>query len=162
MKLRDKQNKMEKALSFYGTSKGGLFQETGTRVKGEVDLLGALVLVDNLDSDELGRAGIRTGIMSRITFETPVGQKDTAVMEIVTNQQNEVHFDDISGSAISIAKIGYIANVTEWLGVKKTRCPKTIIPACHTHTYTPSNFFSLYIPHLEGSSFILNLTISSR
>ncbi|KAL8153699.1 hypothetical protein V2J09_011459 [Rumex salicifolius] len=120
MKLRERQDKLERMLSFNKTSKGGSFQEGGTRVKGEFDLLSAILLMDDSrlqNSDELCRAGIRTGIMSRITFETPVRQSDTLEMEFMSCQQNQDYFDCNLGSALSIGKVCYTANVTDWLSL---------------------------------------------
>ncbi|XP_043713081.1 uncharacterized protein LOC122661668 isoform X2 [Telopea speciosissima] len=68
MKLRDRQDKVERMLSFYRSSKGNPFQEASTRVKGEVDVVGALLLVDYIYRQTCGtldRAGVRTGTVSR-------------------------------------------------------------------------------------------------
>ncbi|GFZ10452.1 hypothetical protein Acr_21g0010510 [Actinidia rufa] len=67
MKLRDRQDKVERVLSFYKSSKGSPFQEASTHVRGEVDMLGALLMMDNADQqncDTIRRAGIRTGVHS--------------------------------------------------------------------------------------------------
>ncbi|GFZ10470.1 hypothetical protein Acr_21g0010690 [Actinidia rufa] len=87
MKLRDRQDKVERVLSFYKSSKGSPFQEASTHVRGEVDMLGALLMMDNADQqncDTIRRAGIRTGVHS---------------------------------SPLSLAKVFYAANISDWFSV---------------------------------------------
>ncbi|KAJ0969924.1 hypothetical protein J5N97_022801 [Dioscorea zingiberensis] len=71
MKLRDRQDKMERVLSFYKSSKGSPFQEVSTHMKGIVDLVGALLFVDNTQQacDALNKAGRRIGINTKVHFE---------------------------------------------------------------------------------------------
>ncbi|KAI4295605.1 hypothetical protein L6164_035631 [Bauhinia variegata] len=120
MKLRDRQEKVERVLSFYKTSKGGPFQEASTHVKGQVDLLGALLLMDRIDQqnlDAISRAGIRTGVDSRFTFETTIRQKDSLVVELVASQKGAKYPGDVQGSPLSMEKLSYMANVNDWLSV---------------------------------------------
>lgn len=118
MKLRDRQDKVERILTFYGSSKGSPFHETSTLIRGQVDLLGALLLIDNVDHqdyDLLSQEGIRTGIHSRFTFETTIREKDTLAVEFVSSQDHRNKVDDFSGSPLSLAKVFYMANANDWL-----------------------------------------------
>ncbi|KAI5353662.1 hypothetical protein L3X38_006556 [Prunus dulcis] len=121
MKLRDRQDKVERMVSLYGTSKGSPFQEASTLVRGEVDLLGAVLLMHNIDdevdhkSDVLSRAGMRTGVDSRFAFETSVRQNDTLVAEFVASQKHKGSLSDLSECPLSLAKVSYTANVSNWL-----------------------------------------------
>ncbi|KAI4298409.1 hypothetical protein L6164_031974 [Bauhinia variegata] len=120
MKLRDRQDKVERMLSFYKPSKGSPFQESSTHVRGQVDLLGALLLMDRIDQqnlDAISRAGIRTGVDSRFIFETTIRQEDSLVVELVASQKGAEHLGDIQGSPLSMAKLSYVANVNDWLSV---------------------------------------------
>lgn len=120
MKLRDRQDKVERMLTFYRISKGGPFQEDGTRVRGDVDVMGSLFLMDDLDQqnvDAVGRAGIRTGTDARIIFETRVGQKDILEAEFITTQSSHRDSDDILGTPLSLAKVSYTANMTDWFSI---------------------------------------------
>ncbi|CAL5384666.1 unnamed protein product [Camellia sinensis] len=117
MKLRDRQDKVERVLSFYKSSKGSPFQESSTHVRGEVDVLGALLMMENVDQescDAISRAGMRTGVHSRFTFETTIRQKDTLVTEFVVNGTGQ---DDVLGSPLSLAKVFYAANISDWFSV---------------------------------------------
>ncbi|KAK7293825.1 hypothetical protein RJT34_16700 [Clitoria ternatea] len=118
MKLRDRQEKVEKILSFYKSSKGGPFQEATTHVRGHMDLLGAFLVLDNLNyhkRDALHRAGIRTGVDSRFIFETTIGQRNTVAAEFVASQKGKEHCDDVVEMLLSLAKLCYTANVNDWL-----------------------------------------------
>ncbi|XP_059438794.1 uncharacterized protein LOC132171489 [Corylus avellana] len=120
MKLRDRQDKVERVLSFYKTSKGSPFQEASTHVRGEVDLLGALLVMDDVDEkncDALSRAGIRTGIDSRFTFETTINQKDTLAAEFVASQKDKGYLGDVSGQSLFLEKVSYKVNASDWLSV---------------------------------------------
>ncbi|KAJ4963043.1 hypothetical protein NE237_022982 [Protea cynaroides] len=124
MKLRDRQDKVERMLSFYKSSKGNPFQEVSTRVKGEVDVVGALLLVDNIyrqTCDTVDRAGIRTGTVSRFIFEATIRQKDSLVAEFMAGQRGLGYNGDILGSALSLAKVMYTGNVTDW-------CSAVLVP----------------------------------
>ncbi|KAB1204054.1 hypothetical protein CJ030_MR8G028333 [Morella rubra] len=118
MKLRDRQDKVERILSFYKTSKGSPFEEATTHVRGEVDLLGALLVMDDVDEQSrnaLSRAGIRTGIRSRFTFETTIRQKDSLAAEFVASQKGNGCLGGISGQSLSLEKVSYKINACPWL-----------------------------------------------
>lgn len=120
MKLRDRQDKFERVLSFYKTSKGSPFQEASTHVRGEVDLLGALLVMDDIDEkncDALSRAGIRTGIGSKFTFETTISEKDTLAAEFVASKKDKGYRGDGLGQSLFLEKVSYKANASDWLSV---------------------------------------------
>ncbi|KAG7020436.1 hypothetical protein SDJN02_17120 [Cucurbita argyrosperma subsp. argyrosperma] len=118
MRLRDRQEKVEKVLSFNNTQRSSPLQENGTHVRGEVDILGALLLmsvIDNHSLETLRRAGISTGIHSRLTFETTVRENDSLVAEFVANQKAKVDFGVDSGSELTLSKVLYKASVRDWM-----------------------------------------------
>lgn len=120
MKLRDRQENVERMLSFYKSTKGGPFQEDTTHVRGQVDCLGALLLMDSFNQqnlDAINRSGIRTGVDSRFIFETTIGQKDTLVAEFLSGRKGNEHGDDVLQMPLSLAKLSYTANVNDWLSV---------------------------------------------
>lgn len=120
MKLRDRQDKLERILSFYKSVKGSPFIEASTHMTGIVDVAGALLFVESNDEpsfDALNRAGLRTGIYSRFSFETPVRQKDTLTAEFVTSQNSLAYHGVASGSPLALAKVMYMANLNDWLSV---------------------------------------------
>ncbi|KAG8377956.1 hypothetical protein BUALT_Bualt08G0087700 [Buddleja alternifolia] len=109
MKLRDRQEKVERVLTFYKSSKGSPFQEATTHVRGKVDVLGAFFFMDGVDEqkcDAIQRSGIRTGIDARLAFETGVREKDALLAEFVTSEK--------LGGPLSLAKVFYAAHVTDW------------------------------------------------
>ncbi|KAI3816979.1 hypothetical protein L1987_10765 [Smallanthus sonchifolius] len=111
MKLRDRQDKVERLLSFK-SSKSSLFDETSTRVRGEIEALGLLLLIDRIDEDNreaIDRTGIKTGISSQFTFETTVREKDFVTAEFVAKGQLD--------GPLSLAKVIYAANVNDWCSV---------------------------------------------
>lgn len=120
MKLRDRQEKTERILSFYKTNKGGPFQEGSTHMKGIIDLVGALLFVENdaqMACNALDRAGMRTGIDLRFIFKTAMRQKDVLVAEFASTQNSQVNHDNIRGSPLALDKVMYLANVNDWLSV---------------------------------------------
>ncbi|KAG5609304.1 hypothetical protein H5410_020585 [Solanum commersonii] len=54
---------------------------------------------------------IRTGIDSRLTFETAIREKDTLVAEFVGSVRGQ---KCILGSSLSLAKVLYAANISDW------------------------------------------------
>ncbi|KAK8513816.1 hypothetical protein V6N12_052981 [Hibiscus sabdariffa] len=117
MKLRDRQDKVERLLSFYKTSKDNPFQESRTLLRGEVDLLGAVLFMSKVDKehwDTVGRAGIGTGADSRFRFETTVGDKDSVGVEFVADRKWVASNDgDVHGTPLSLSKLFYKANATD-------------------------------------------------
>ncbi|KAK4804899.1 hypothetical protein SAY86_004716 [Trapa natans] len=118
MRLRDRQDKIEKLLSIYKTSKKGPFEDAATHVRGEIDFLGSLLNMDGFDQqniDDLKRAGVRTGVNARFTFETNVRGKDYFIAELKASQKVGVDLTDLSGNPpLSLAKVFYKANIADW------------------------------------------------
>ncbi|XP_057437078.1 uncharacterized protein LOC130729361 [Lotus japonicus] len=121
MKLRDRQEKVEKILSFYKSSNEGPFHEATTRVRGQVDLLGALLFMDNLNQqnvDATNRSGIRSGVNSNFIFETTIRQKDTLSAEFVATKKGKEVLDDHDVEVpLSLRKVCYTANVNDFLSL---------------------------------------------
>lgn len=118
MKLRDRQEKVERIISSYKLSKGGPFQETSTHVRGEVDVLGAILLIGNTDEESFNggfdREGARPGLLSRFRFETSLRETDKLVAELVAGYKGEGNHSDVSGSQLSLAKVFYKADINDW------------------------------------------------
>ncbi|KAK9086125.1 hypothetical protein Sjap_026536 [Stephania japonica] len=124
MKLRDRQDKVERLLSFYKSTKGGPFQEDKTHLYGIIDMAGALLFANNFDhqtQEVLSRTGFRTGIGTRFTFETNMRQKDVLSAELMTCQSENGHSDGVFRPALSLSKLMYLANINEW-------CSGVLIP----------------------------------
>ncbi|KAL6493019.1 hypothetical protein OROGR_032778 [Orobanche gracilis] len=114
MKLRDRQEKVEKLLT-YKSSRGGPFQEASTHVKGKVDITGALFFMDGVDEqkyDAILKSGIKTGIDARIAFETSVRKRDILVAECIAGEKGQA--GDMLGGSLSLKKIFYKAHVNDW------------------------------------------------
>lgn len=118
MKLRDRQEKVERIISSYKSSKSGPFQETSTHVRGEVDVLGAILLMGNTDDEEsfngLDKEGVRPGLLSRFVFETRLRETDRLVAELVAGYKGEGNHCDFSGRELSLAKVFYKADIKDW------------------------------------------------
>ncbi|KAF8090674.1 hypothetical protein N665_0469s0011 [Sinapis alba] len=113
MKLRDRQEKVERILSSYKLSKGGPFQESSsTHVKGEVHVLGAMLLMGNTDEESFNGQGVRPGLLSRFMFETSLRESDKLVAELVAGEGD--HSDGVSGKQLSLAKVFYKAEINDW------------------------------------------------
>lgn len=117
MKLRDRQDKVERLLTFYKSSKGSPFQEASTHVRGNVDVLGAFFIMDDIDEqkyDAIQRSGIRTGIDARLRFETAVREKDQLLAEFTANRTGANGTGDMLGGPLSLAKVLYAAHFNDW------------------------------------------------
>ncbi|KAM0938720.1 putative oxidoreductase [Dioscorea sansibarensis] len=117
MKLRDRQDKMERLLSFYKSCKESPFDEVSTHIKGIVDLLNCLLFVDNSQQacNTLHKAGRRIGIDIRFIFETAVRQKDTLIAELVTSPSNIGYLSDVLGNPLVLDKVKYTSNINDQL-----------------------------------------------
>ncbi|XP_073135358.1 uncharacterized protein [Henckelia pumila] len=115
MKLRDRQDKVERILTFNKSSKGNPFQEASTHVRGKVDVLGGFFIMDGVDDehkcDILQRSGIRTGIDARFTFETAVREKDIFLAEFTASEKGQ---GDSFGGPLSLTKVFYGAHFRDW------------------------------------------------
>ncbi|XP_050368334.1 uncharacterized protein LOC126786530 [Argentina anserina] len=121
MRLRDRQDKVERMLALFGPSKRNPFQGGNTHLKGEVDFLGGFLWKHSNDDgglqncEALSRAGIRTGVDCRLSFETAVRESDALVCEFLAGQKHRSDVCDVSESAVYLAKVCYTANVSNWL-----------------------------------------------
>ncbi|XP_042016808.1 uncharacterized protein LOC121764848 [Salvia splendens] len=111
MKLRDRQDKVERLLTFYKSSKGSPFQESGTLVRGNVNVLGAFFVMDDVDEHAIQTSAFRNGIDARLRFETDVREKDKLVAEYSANANGKVicwafHFRLQNFSMLHILVIG--------------------------------------------------------
>ncbi|XP_056172953.1 uncharacterized protein LOC115675183 isoform X2 [Syzygium oleosum] len=139
MKLRDRQDKVERVLTFYKASKDSPFQEASTHVRGEVDVLGGLLKINNVDQQDYGTfpgPGIRTGIDTKFTFETTVREKDVLVAQFIAGQRGR---EDVNGflesPPLSLAKVFYKAHLSDWFSVMAVpigaQCRDVgVIPSC--------------------------------
>ncbi|XP_071733103.1 uncharacterized protein [Rutidosis leptorrhynchoides] len=117
MKLRDRQDKVERLLS-YKSSNSSPFNETRTHVRGEVEVLGLLLMIDRINKDNrdaIHRTGTKTGTNSRFTFETTVLENDTLKAEFVSAG------DSGQLGQLLLAKVVYAANISDW-------CSLTAVP----------------------------------
>ncbi|KAI6687671.1 hypothetical protein NL676_024499 [Syzygium grande] len=129
MKLRDRQDKVERVLTFYKASKDSPFQEASTHVRGEVDVLGAGLWY-------FPGTRIRTGIDTKFTFETTVREKDVLMAQFVAGQRGR---EDVNGflesPPLSLAKVLYKAHLSDWFSVMAVpigaQCRDVgVIPSC--------------------------------
>jgi len=117
MKLRERQEKVERIISSQKLSKGGPFQETSTHVRGEVDVLGAILLMGNTDEESfngLNKEGVRPGLLSRFVFETSLRETDRLVAELVAGYNGAGSHRDFLGGELSLAKVFYKADINDW------------------------------------------------
>ncbi|CAH9130007.1 unnamed protein product [Cuscuta epithymum] len=160
MKLRDRQEKAERLLSFYKTTKAGPFQEGGTLVKGEVDMLGALVMTNTIDQptcDAIQRAGIKNGIESRLYFERSIGERDKIVTEFVGGDRGR---EDALWAPLSLAKVLFCANMSKWFSAVAipvgARCRDFNDDTSFPHEEKPLTDYSAVVPpmlnHVNGSA----------
>lgn len=120
MKLRDRQDKVERMISFYKSSKGGPFQEASTLVKGQMDFMGALLIKGDFNQqnlDIISRSGIKTGIDSRFVFQTTIGEENALAAEFVATRKGKEHHGDALEMPLSLAKLSYTANVNDSLSL---------------------------------------------
>lgn len=117
MKLRDRQEKVERVLSFYQSSKEGPFQETFTHVRGHLDYLGSVLVLSDVNQqniDAVDKCGIRTGVASRFIFETTIGEKCSGAVEFVATNGDRESCDE---KPLSLSKISFTANVNDWFSL---------------------------------------------
>ncbi|MBA0777470.1 hypothetical protein Gotri_005485 [Gossypium trilobum] len=118
MKLRERQDKVERLLSFYKTSKENPFEGPNTLLRGEVDFLAAVLLMSKVDDehwDGVDQAGIRTMVDSRFRFATTVGGKDTFGVEFMANQKRiENSNGDVYGTPLTLSKLFYKGSAGDW------------------------------------------------
>ncbi|KAI0520368.1 hypothetical protein KFK09_007840 [Dendrobium nobile] len=114
MKLRERQDKVERMLSFYQSGKGGPFQEARTHMKGIINADGALMFIENdyqQGSDNLDRLGTRRGIDLRFIFETSIRQRDLLIAEFFASHCSLVNHCNVNGCPLALSKLVYLANI---------------------------------------------------
>ncbi|KAL3370514.1 hypothetical protein AABB24_007520 [Solanum stoloniferum] len=167
MKLRDRQEKLERVFAFYKSSKGSPFQETSTHVRGEFDAVGALLMIGTVDNSKCNaiERAIRTGIDSRLTFETTIRKKDTLVAEFVGNERGQMN---ILGSPLSLAKVLYAANISDWCSAVAIpvggRCRDVAVPTSSREERGLTDYSSFGPPllnQLNGSGIAVMVKKSS-
>ncbi|XP_072954006.1 uncharacterized protein [Typha angustifolia] len=133
MKIRVTQEKIESLLSFK-SGKGFPSQETTAQLKVAINVVGALLFVEDDVVQAVGsldRSGTRTGVNSRFIFETLVRDKDTLVAEFTTGQKSSTHLSGVLGNSLALTTLMYSANVNDWLSVVSSplgaRCTDFII-----------------------------------
>ncbi|KAK1320095.1 hypothetical protein QJS10_CPA03g02284 [Acorus calamus] len=118
MKLREKQAKLERMLSFNKSGKGSPFQEPSTHIRGMIDVSGALLVMGDADEqtkEVLCRTGIKTGMESRFVFHTVIRHKDALMAEFVACHSGHVNNADIFQIPLSLDKVMYSANISDSL-----------------------------------------------
>ncbi|KAG8491558.1 hypothetical protein CXB51_014788 [Gossypium anomalum] len=116
MKLRERQDKVERLLSFYKTSKENPFEGSNTLLRGEVDFLAAVLLMSKVEDehwDGVGQAGIRTMVDSRFRFATTVGGKDTFGVDFMANQKR-IENSNVYGTPLTLSKLFYKGSAGDW------------------------------------------------
>lgn len=125
MKLRDRQDSVERILSSSIHGKKGLFQENSTRVRGAVDVVGALFLAGSnvrRNLDDLNRSGVGTGIESNINFETALRQNDLLLAEFMSTNKISTTGDEQPHRTcqLSLAKVMCTASINHWVSAVVT------------------------------------------
>lgn len=150
MKLRDRQDKVERMLTFYRTSKASPFQEASTHVRGVIDVVGAMFMVDNFDDPHyqtVQNAGIRTGADLRLAFETAIREKDTLVAEFVADTKDQ---GNTLERPLSLGKLLYSANVSDWFSAVAipmgARCSDVAVEMSSFHKDKGFSEYSAYGP----------------
>ncbi|KAL1820751.1 hypothetical protein ACET3Z_015620 [Daucus carota] len=156
MKIRDRQDKVERLLLLNKTSKGTPFQEAGTRLRGDIDVLGALLMLDHVDEqhlDAIQKAGIKTGASSMFTFQTTIRETDTLTAEFATRGKDHC---DVLGSPLSLEKVHYKANISDWFSIVSTplgaQCKDFAIKKSSCQEKGPTNFSFSGPPFLNEQS----------
>ncbi|XP_039014606.1 uncharacterized protein LOC120144642 [Hibiscus syriacus] len=118
MKLRERQDRVERLLSFYKASKGNPLQGSNTLLRGEVDFMAAVLLMSNADDghwDGVGRTEFITRVNSKFRFETTFGDKDTLGVEFMANQKGiGDNVGDVYGTPLTLSKLFYKGNTGDW------------------------------------------------
>lgn len=120
MKLRERHDSVERILSSNIAGKKGLFQENSTRVRGAVDVVGALFFAGSnvrQNLNNLNKSGVRTGIESKINFETAIRQNDLLLAEFMSSNKISITGDEeqpLRSSQLSLTKVMYLASINHW------------------------------------------------
>jgi hypothetical protein len=161
MKLRDRQDNVERILTFYKSSKGSPFQEASTHIRGEIDALTPLLMIGLNDEDKrdvIRRAQIRSGVHARFTFDTTIRENDTLVTEFVATDKAKAEVDGVSGGPLSLSKVLYAANISNWFSMVAVpvgaRCRDVAVPSSSLERGLTENSFHgpPLLSHYNGSA----------
>ncbi|KAL5986059.1 hypothetical protein ACLOJK_028049 [Asimina triloba] len=123
MKLRERQDKIERVLSLYRSNKEGPFQGASTTVNGKIYAAGALLLTENVSDSTcnmLSMGGISTGVSSKFSFETVIRKKDSLITQFAARHASQGYHGNVSGSPLTLKKVTYKANINDWLSAVVT------------------------------------------
>ncbi|CAL9063388.1 unnamed protein product [Musa banksii] len=117
MKIRDRQDKVERIISSFMSGKGSPFHEASTQLKGIINVDGALLFQDDQQAyHALDSSRINTGIDARFTFKINLRQKDALFAEFASHQ-NTYHGNGVTGSPLVLSKVMYLASISDSLSV---------------------------------------------
>lgn len=108
MQLRERQEKVEKVLSLFKSTKSGPFAEESTRVKGVINVAGLLAR-DSSEAD--------SGISSQFVFQTTVRNRDSLFAELIADHKYMPQDDDHIGSPLVLSKVMYVSNISNSFSV---------------------------------------------
>ncbi|KAJ1692606.1 hypothetical protein LUZ63_009304 [Rhynchospora breviuscula] len=114
MRLRERQDKVERILLASTAGKSGPFSGTSTNLKAIVNFHGALPLISGQEGNKtLDGEQINTGTDSRFVFRTTVRESDSLVAELVTTRSNIFHGSEVTGSPLLLSKVKYEASIDD-------------------------------------------------
>ncbi|KAL5225989.1 hypothetical protein ABZP36_012628 [Zizania latifolia] len=116
MQLRERQEKVERVLMLYKSSKSGPFAEESTQVKGIINVAGSLSSKNKKDSAPES-SETNSCISSQFVFHTSVRKMDSLLAELVTDHRCLSSENDPIGSPFVLSKVMYLANINDSLSV---------------------------------------------
>uniref|UniRef100_A0ACD5ZH90 Uncharacterized protein n=1 Tax=Avena sativa TaxID=4498 RepID=A0ACD5ZH90_AVESA len=146
MQLRERQEKVEKVLTLFKSSKIGPFAEETTRVKGLVNFTGTLALRKKEHAAE-DTSGANSGISSQFAFHTTVRKKDSLVAELATDSRCLSQENDLIGSPLVLSKVMYLANIGDNFSVAAV----PIGARCDDFSTDPSTREGHWLPSFNSS-----------
>ncbi|CAM0908681.1 unnamed protein product [Alopecurus aequalis] len=146
MQLRERQEKVEKVLTLFKSSKIGPFAEESTRVKGLVSFAGALSLKNKTVSAP-DTSAANSGIGSHFSFHTTVRKKGSLLAELATDSICLSQENDLIGSPLVLSKVLYMANVSDNLSVAAV----PVGARCDDFSTDPSTREGHWLPSFHSS-----------
>ncbi|KAH9304759.1 hypothetical protein KI387_009163 [Taxus chinensis] len=121
MKMRGKLEMLEKQFTHYlSTTRGSSIRGAKTQLKGEVQVGGAFLIMQNGSSHEfhslVEQARMKTGTEVKFTFETFFRERDLLVTECIAGQ-GCISDGDVLGGMLTLGKILYSANINDYLSL---------------------------------------------
>jgi hypothetical protein len=114
MRLRQRQDKVERILLASTTGKSSPFSGSSTNLKAIVNFHGALPLIPGQEGNKtLDGEQINTGTDLRFVFRTIVRESDSLVAELVTTRNNVFHGSEVTGSPLFLSKVKYEASIDD-------------------------------------------------